>query len=82
MDKATLDRMVVEYKELEEKANKLRTFITSGKIKESNIDQLNQDLLISQLKAMETYLCILSIRIGLNSNADKEESSIEEVKGE
>ena len=31
------------------------------------VDNLNKDLLIAQLKAMETYLTILSIRIGLNT---------------
>ena len=35
------------------------------KIKE--VDNLNKDLLIAQLKAMEAYLSILSIRIGLNA---------------
>jgi hypothetical protein len=35
------------------------------------LDNLNKDLLIAQLKAMEAYVSILSIRIGLNSKVDE-----------
>lgn len=66
MEKATFQRMLEEFKEINERVNKLREFILSDKSKE--IDNLNRDLLIAQLKAMETYTSILSIRIGLNSD--------------
>ena len=66
MEKATFDRLLKEFTELNEKANKLKDFILDEeKIKE--VDNLNKDLLIAQLKAMEAYLSILSIRIGLNA---------------
>lgn len=66
MEKATFQRMLEEFKEINERVNKLREFILSDKSKE--IDNLNRDLLIAQLKAMETYTSVLSIRIGLNSD--------------
>lgn len=66
MEKAVFQRMLEEFKEVNERVNKLREFILSDKSKE--IDNLNRDLLIAQLKAMETYTSILSIRIGLNSD--------------
>ena len=31
---------------------------------------INRDLLIAQLKAMETYISILSIRLGINGTAE------------
>jgi len=66
MEQATFNRMVVEFNELVEKTEKLRDFLLN-KVDKANIDNLNKDLLISQLKAMETYQGILSIRIGLNN---------------
>lgn len=66
MEKAVFQRMLEEFKEVNERVNKLKEFILSDKSKE--IDNLNRDLLIAQLKAMETYTSILSIRIGLNSD--------------
>lgn len=71
MDKETFDRMVTEFGELNEKCGKLRDFLLDEKNLEG-IDFLNRDLLVSQLKAMEAYLAILSIRLGLN--APKEET--------
>ena len=44
----------------------MRAFILDTE-KFNKLDNLNKDLLISQLKAMEAYISILSIRIGLNS---------------
>lgn len=66
MTQEMLDRMVVEFQENGERTNKLRTFILDEE-KFNTLDNLNKDLLIAQLKAMEAYISILSIRIGLNS---------------
>lgn len=66
MTQEVLDRMLVEFQENGERTNKLRTFILDEE-KFNQLDNLNKDLLISQLKAMETYISILSIRIGLNA---------------
>lgn len=66
MEQETFNRMVTEFEELNEKTNKLRDFLLT-KVNKVPIDNLNRDLLISQLKAMEAYQGILSIRIGLNN---------------
>ncbi len=66
MEQATFNRMITEFEELNEKTNKLRDFLLT-KIDKVPMDNLNRDLLISQLKAMEAYQSILSIRIGLNN---------------
>lgn len=66
MTQEVLDRMLVEFQENGERTNKLRTFILDTE-KFDQLDNLNKDLLIAQLKAMEAYISILSIRIGLNS---------------
>ena len=75
MEQAVFQRMLEEFDGVNERANKLREFILSDKSKE--VDNLNRDLLIAQLKAMEAYVSILSIRIGLN--APKDEISETEV---
>lgn len=76
MEENTFDRVLTEFKELKEKVDKLTAFL----IKESDsVDNLNKDLLIAQLKTMETYLTILSIRIGLNTSKIKQEEVIEPV---
>lgn len=77
MEQNTFDRLLTEYKELEVKTTKLRDFLIN-KIDKTSIDNLNKDLLIAQLKAMEAYLTILSIRIGLNTPT-KEEKQLDEV---
>lgn len=66
MTQEVLDRMLTEFQENGERTNKLRAFILDAE-KFDQLDNLNKDLLISQLKAMEAYISILSIRIGLNS---------------
>lgn len=68
MTQETLDRMLVEFQENGERTNNLRAFILDTE-KFEQIDNLNKDLMIAQLKAMEAYISILSIRIGLNSKA-------------
>lgn len=69
MTQEVLDRMLVEFQENGERTNKLRAFILDTE-KFDKLDNLNKDLLISQLKAMEAYISILSIRIGLNSKVE------------
>lgn len=77
MEQAVFQRMLKEFNEVNERTNKLREFILSDKSKE--VDNLNRDLLIAQLKAMEAYISILSIRIGLNAPKD-EISETESIK--
>lgn len=69
MTQEVLDRMLVEFQENGERTNKLRAFILDEE-KFNALDNLNKDLMISQLKAMEAYISILSIRIGLNSRVE------------
>lgn len=77
MEQNTFDSLLTEYKELETKTTKLRDFLIN-KIDKTSIDNLNKDLLIAQLRAMETYLTILSIRIGLNTPTKGEKQLDEE----
>ena len=74
MTQEVLDRMLVEFQENGERTNKLRAFILDTE-KFNKLDNLNKDLLISQLKAMEAYISILSIRIGLNSRVTEDETT-------
>lgn len=69
MEKEVFERLLKEFTEVNERANKLKDFILDEE-KIKTIDNLNKDLLIAQLKAMEAYLSILSIRIGLNAPRD------------
>ena len=78
MEQNTFDRLLTEYKELEIKTTKLRDFLIN-KIDKTSIDSLNKDLLIAQLRAMEAYLTILSIRIGLNTPTKEEKQLDEEL---
>ena len=71
MTQEVLDRMLMEFQENGERTNKLRAFILDEE-KFNTLDNLNKDLMISQLKAMEAYISILSIRIGLNSRVTEE----------
>ena len=79
MEKNTFDRLLTEYKELKIKTTKLRDFLIN-KIDKTSIDNLNKDLLIAQLRAMEDYLAILNIRIGLNRPTQEEKQLDEAVK--
>lgn len=82
MTQEAFDRMLQEFQENGERTNKLREFILDTE-KFNELDNLNKDLLISQLKAMEAYISILSIRIGLNSQVTKDsENSNESVENE
>ena len=69
MEQAVFQRMLGEFNEVNERAVKLRVFILGDKFKE--VDNLNKDLLVAQLKAMEAYISVLSIRIGLNAPKDE-----------
>lgn len=69
MEQAVFQRMLGEFNEVNERAVKLRDFILGDKFKE--VDHLNKDLLVAQLKAMEAYISVLSIRIGLNAPKDE-----------
>lgn len=69
MEQAVFQRMLGEFNEVNERAVKLRDFILGDKFKE--VDNLNRDLLVAQLKAMEAYISVLSIRIGLNAPKDE-----------
>lgn len=73
MEKEIFNRLLTEFTELNERVHKCRDFILDTE-KFETIDIINRDLLIAQLKAMETYLSILSIRLGLNSS---EENKVE-----
>lgn len=66
MEKEVFERLLKEFTEVNERANKLKDFILDEE-KIKAVDNLNKDLLIAQLKAMEAYLSVLSIRIGLNA---------------
>lgn len=78
MEQTTFNRMVTEFEELNKKTNKLRDFLLT-KADKVSMDNLNRDLLISQLKAMEAYQGILSIRIGLNNQEGWLDKSTSEI---
>ena len=78
MEQTTFNRMVTEFEKLNEKTNKLRDFLLT-KADKMPMDNLNRDLLISQLKAMEAYQGILSIRIGLNNQEGWLDKSTPEI---
>lgn len=78
MEQATFNGMVTEFEELNKKTNKLRDFLLT-KADKVSMDNLNRDLLISQLKAMEAYQGILSIRIGLNNQEGWLDKSTSEI---
>ena len=66
MEKEVFERMLTEFNEVNERATKLRAFLMDEE-KCKVVDSLNKDLMIAQLKAMEAYLSVLSVRIGLNA---------------
>ena len=83
MEKETFERMIIEFNELNEKTTKCRNFLLEESNSENPLDALGRDLLVSQLKVMEAYLSILSIRIGLNapkSQIEEESQSTENAE--
>lgn len=83
MEKEVFERLLKEFTEVNDRATKLKDFILDEE-KIKTVDNLNKDLLIAQLKAMEAYLSVLSIRIGLNAPRELAETvaPAEEVKEE
>ena len=81
MTQEIFDKMLVEFQENGERTNKLREFILNQE-EFDKLDNLNKDLLIAQLKAMEAYVSILSIRIGLNSKASESAPETEQISSE
>ena len=59
-----VQRMLVEYEDLQDKLVKLGAFINSDKFKE--LDDENRSLLNAQYHTMYTYKVILSKRIKIN----------------
>lgn len=84
MTQEIFDEMLVEFKENIKRVDKLREFILNAEeFEETNNFNLNRDLMISQLKAMEAYLSILSIRIGLNAKFSEDSAeTVENVINE
>lgn len=82
MEKEVFDRLLVEFNELNDRTAKCRGFLLDEE-KSSVLDALNRDLLVAQLKSMEAYLSILSVRIGLNAPKEymvpAEDSTSEEI---
>lgn len=77
MTQELLDKLIAEFQENGERTNELRAFILNQE-EFDKVDNLNKDLMISQLKAMEAYISILSIRIGLNSKVTDEQTEVVE----
>lgn len=71
MEKEIFERLIAEYKEVIERAEKLKAFIMD-KERFEQIDALNKDLCLAQLKTMESYIAVLSIRIGYNAPQNNE----------
>ena len=71
MEKEVFERMLSEFNELNERVTNCREFLLDEE-KSEVLDALNRDLLVAQLKSMESYLSILSIRIGLNAPKEQE----------
>ena len=85
MENEVFERMLSEFEELNKKVTNCRNFLLNEE-KSKVLDALNRDLLVAQLKAMEAYLSILSVRIGLNAPreelaqpADTEETVVPET---
>jgi hypothetical protein len=77
MTQEILNQLIAEFQENGERTNELRAFILNQE-EFDKLDNLNKDLMISQLKAMEAYISILSIRIGLNSKVTDEQTEVVE----
>jgi hypothetical protein len=83
MEKEVFERMLSEFNELNERVTNCREFLLDEE-RSKVLDALNRDLLVAQLKAMEAYVSLLSIRIGYNykpeePTADTEETVIPEA---
>lgn len=81
MEKEVFDRLLIEFNELTERTIECRSFLLDEE-KSKVLDPLNRDLLVAQLKSMESYLQLLSIRIGLNTPKDYMVPSEDSVSNE
>ena len=77
MEKEVFEGLVSEFNEMFNRTEDLRAFLLDEE-KMKDFDPLQRDLLVAQLKAMESYVAILSIRIGLNApkNAEDTEETV------
>ncbi|MFA6843988.1 MAG: hypothetical protein WCR33_06290 [Bacilli bacterium] len=64
MTRLQFERLLKEESDLQEKVEKLETFINSKGF--DRINNKNKELLLQQLTAMHEYLSILSLRIDEN----------------
>ena len=78
MEQEVFERMVLEFNELIKRVEACRDFLLDQE-KVSKLDPLNRDLLVAQFKAMETYVSLLSIRIGYNSKPEEPTVDTEET---
>ena len=82
MEKEVFERMLSEFNEMNERVTKCREFLLDEE-KSKVLDALNRDLLVAQLKAMEAYVSLLSIRVGYNyrpePTTDAEETVVPEA---
>ena len=78
MEKEVFERMLSEFNELNERVTNCREFLLDEE-KSKVLDALNRDLLVAQLKAMEAYVSLLSIRIGYNYRPEKSTTDTEET---
>lgn len=78
MEKEVFERMSSEFNEMNERVIDCRGFLLDEE-KVNKLDPLNRDLLVAQLKAMETYVSLLSIRIGYNYRPEEPTTDTEET---
>ena len=78
MEKEVFERMLSEFNEMNERVIDCRGFLLDEE-KVSKLDPLNRDLLVAQLKAMEAYVSLLSIRIGYNYKPEEPTTDTEET---
>lgn len=78
MEKEVFERMLSEFNEVNERVTNCREFLLNEE-RSKVLDALNRDLLVAQLKAMEAYLSILSVRIGLNAPREEQPAVTEET---
>jgi hypothetical protein len=78
MEQEVFEGMILEFNELIKRVEACREFLLDEE-KVSKLDPLNRDLLVAQFKAMETYVSLLSIRIGYNYNPEEQPADTEET---
>lgn len=78
MEKEVFEGMLNEFNEVFNRTEDLRSFLLDEE-KMKDFNPLQRDLLVAKLKAMESYVAILSILIGLNAPKNTEETVTPEV---